>query len=957
MTDPVYDAFVSYSHAADDLLAPRLQAGLQRFAKPWWRRRALRIFRDESSLSASPHLWASIVTAMEGSAWFVLLLSPDAASSPWVNQEINWWAQNKDPSRIIPVLTDGTFIWTNGEVGGDVAPQALRGVFSEEPRWVDLRFARDEEQLDLKNPRFSAAVADIASALRGIPKDELESEEVRQHRRTIRTAWAAGAVVVLLALLATGAAFFAFDQLALARSRELAASAINVLDRDPELSVLLALEAAKGTEPPFESVSALHQALQSQRTVRTIVWPEEGTEGVPVLGPISPDGRYAALTQMRHQLFVWDLEAGSDQPLWSFEVAWPDHVSAFPYFTRDGSRVVVTVAWFSNAEWAPPDPSQWPEPFPEVGVYVLDVTNGAVLEHFRGPRCPVSSFITGASPFIDTTSRVAVAVPAGEDCSPFEVGVWFMDLTTGEMELAFEGPLRWWAPEAPAASVTADGRLLAFSGERETTTSEGATTTRVVDLETGEEILAVAGGGWPLLSGDGSLLSASGTLWDLDTGNQLWDNPIVNLGTLRFSEDQRFIYAGGQDGVNRVWSTETGQLVYELRGHRGWTNHVSMTADGTRLASPSGDGTMRIWDLTAQGVGEVGGLDLGGQVVLRAGNVGGGKATTLVYPGELYAEPGEAVVFDALSGRVLQRLPDYGGQMVRLSPDGTLLVGQQFVAPGWLGAVHIRDLESGEVLVELEGVCAYWEYSTRTGPECQEAPEGPFVVWDPFIEFSPDGSMLAVSHAGDRVGVWDVRSGRRLWLSEPEAGDIVGFSPQSDLLAYEERPDVRVVKTESWTEVTSLPTAVFQYDLIFGPDGGRLLASNAQEGLLMWDASTWVRIPDPAVGQYGIIRDLDVNADGSLIAHSETDSVRVRDFQSGRLLQTIPIGAPVSIVGFLDDRHLLIVPEEGHARVMTTNVPELLEIARSRVTRGFTAGECDTYHIDPCPTLEDIRQG
>jgi len=51
-----YDAFVSYSHAADDLLAPRLQTGLQRFAKPWWKRRALHIFRDESSLSASPHL-------------------------------------------------------------------------------------------------------------------------------------------------------------------------------------------------------------------------------------------------------------------------------------------------------------------------------------------------------------------------------------------------------------------------------------------------------------------------------------------------------------------------------------------------------------------------------------------------------------------------------------------------------------------------------------------------------------------------------------------------------------------------------------------------------------------------------------------------------------------------------------------------------------------------------------
>jgi hypothetical protein len=40
--DVVYDGFISYSHAADDLLAPRLQTGLQRFAKPWWKRRALR---------------------------------------------------------------------------------------------------------------------------------------------------------------------------------------------------------------------------------------------------------------------------------------------------------------------------------------------------------------------------------------------------------------------------------------------------------------------------------------------------------------------------------------------------------------------------------------------------------------------------------------------------------------------------------------------------------------------------------------------------------------------------------------------------------------------------------------------------------------------------------------------------------------------------------------------------
>jgi hypothetical protein len=209
-----YDGFISYSHAADDLLAPHLQAGLQRFAKPWWKRRALRIFRDEASLSANPHLWSSITDALDQSDWFVLLLSPDAAESPWVNNEVEYWLEHRDADRIIPVVTGGEFTWSESDIDleSTAAPPALYGAFSDEPRWVDLRFARTDEQLDLNNPRFSAAVADIASAIRGVPKDELESEEVLQHRRTVRTAWAAGGALLLLALVAGAAAIYAIDQ-------------------------------------------------------------------------------------------------------------------------------------------------------------------------------------------------------------------------------------------------------------------------------------------------------------------------------------------------------------------------------------------------------------------------------------------------------------------------------------------------------------------------------------------------------------------------------------------------------------------------------------------------------------------------------------------------------------------------------------------------------------------------
>lgn len=56
----LYDAFISYSHAKDKPIAAALQSAIQKLGKPWYRRRGLRIFRDDTSLSATPHLWPTI---------------------------------------------------------------------------------------------------------------------------------------------------------------------------------------------------------------------------------------------------------------------------------------------------------------------------------------------------------------------------------------------------------------------------------------------------------------------------------------------------------------------------------------------------------------------------------------------------------------------------------------------------------------------------------------------------------------------------------------------------------------------------------------------------------------------------------------------------------------------------------------------------------------------------------
>jgi WD40 repeat protein len=202
-----FDGFISYSHAADGRLAPAVQRGLHRLAKPWHRRRALWIFRDQTGLAVTPGLWSSIQTALDGSEYFVLLSSPEAAQSPWVNREIEHWITTKSADRVLPVVTDGEWAWDDdrGDFTEDstAVPPALRGVFTEEPFFLDLRWARGSEHLSLHHSRFRDAIAQLAAPMHGISKDDLEGEDVRQHRRAKRLRSGAAATLVVLALLAS----------------------------------------------------------------------------------------------------------------------------------------------------------------------------------------------------------------------------------------------------------------------------------------------------------------------------------------------------------------------------------------------------------------------------------------------------------------------------------------------------------------------------------------------------------------------------------------------------------------------------------------------------------------------------------------------------------------------------------------------------------------------------------
>ena len=210
-----YDAFISYSHAQDKPIAAALCTVVQSIGKAWWQRRALRVFRDDASLAASPHLWPDILAALTGTRFLILLASPEAAASPWVGKEIEYWLANKGPHTILIVLTGGTLTWdlTANDfhpAGSDAIPAALLGRFEAEPRWVDLRpFRAGGQQASKRNPEFLTRAADIASALHGVAKEDLLSDELRQQRRALGAAWTAAAGLAGLAAVATWQAYVA----------------------------------------------------------------------------------------------------------------------------------------------------------------------------------------------------------------------------------------------------------------------------------------------------------------------------------------------------------------------------------------------------------------------------------------------------------------------------------------------------------------------------------------------------------------------------------------------------------------------------------------------------------------------------------------------------------------------------------------------------------------------------
>ena len=82
-----YDAFLSYNRQ-DGAVAAGIQKGLHRIGRRMGQLNALRVFRDTTDMAANPNLWGKVTDAMDRSRYLIVVLSPRAAASKWVNKEV-----------------------------------------------------------------------------------------------------------------------------------------------------------------------------------------------------------------------------------------------------------------------------------------------------------------------------------------------------------------------------------------------------------------------------------------------------------------------------------------------------------------------------------------------------------------------------------------------------------------------------------------------------------------------------------------------------------------------------------------------------------------------------------------------------------------------------------------------------------------------------------------------------
>jgi WD40 repeat protein/DNA-binding SARP family transcriptional activator len=711
-----------------------------------------------------------------------------------------------------------------------------------------------------------------------------------------------------------------------AQSRVLAASSVASLETDPELSVLLAIEAIEVTTVDGivlpEAEAALHAALSANRLVAAIP-----SQFYARSVTFSPDGA---------TLYI----AGANE----------SQIASSPLL-EEPSILDIPIAFSAVAG-------------PDDDLLVVGQQDGLLAVYDRAsldelavnPDAEVPSALFHLEGHLNWLSDIAVSGDGNRVASISSWGgnafVWDLSQRVALREFAMDCPSPSRVTCAGAIAISPDGSLVGF----------GST---VYSVATGRPVAEPSPEGAILkfLDGAEKVIVVEGTsvlIVDVDTGR------VLDTLTAHTSEPTRVAVApngtrlatAGRDGLVHVWDLdpEGARLVMTLAGHEGPAWNVAFSPDGRYLASSGGlqdFGTadfsrgppytwqIRMWDVSDAGTHE---WMVACSVASRA----------IFHPSDngIIATTGsELAIWDPGTGerRSSIAIPDGAdASVLALAPKGDLLVIGGTAPDATVGWLQLMQYPSGEVSRELI------------------VPADGFVPAD--VAFSRDGlSIAAISHT--EIRVWNTATGNVVFSHSNQAAApgyaAVAFGPESRILVTvatagenEFAPGGAVWNLESGDPDPSGHILQFargeRAAVAFNPDApllltagtGRPIISEAYTGMSL--ATLTAAAPYASAGVF--------SSDGSLIATGEADgAVRLWKANSGRLVMSLQgHESEVTAVAFSpDDRRLASVDVDGTMRVWALDIDDLLALARAQVTRDLTDAEYQSHLPATNPTIEE----